>query len=123
MLRETNDQDPYNLTNRGSENQGPNNWRRLWEANKKSRRWAVRAWLQRFSSSALLPRTLSTLACAFDQPEVGAMSKNLMHQTPEDQFLHWRQEMEGKQEEQERQMRELKDLAEHLKCENDHLRA
>ena len=34
MLRETNDQDPYNLTLRGSKDQSPNNWRRLWKANK-----------------------------------------------------------------------------------------
>ena len=35
------------------------------------------------------------------------MSNNLMHQTLEDQFLHWLQEMERKQEEQARQMQEL----------------
>ena len=41
----------------------------------------------------------------------------------EDQFLHWRQDMEKKQEEQARQMKELQERAEHLQCENDRLQA
>ena len=51
------------------------------------------------------------------------MSRNPMIRLPEDQFLHWRQDIEKKQEEQARKMRELQDLVEHLQCENDHLRA
>ena len=31
---------------RGFDDQSPNNWRRFWEFNKKSRRRATRAWLQ-----------------------------------------------------------------------------
>ena len=57
---------------------------------------------------------LSTPSSTSDQPEVGTMSNNPMHQTLEDQFLHWRQEMERKQEEQARKMRELQDRVEHL---------
>ena len=46
-----------------------------------------------------------------------------MHQTLKDQFLHWRQEMERKKEEQVRQMQELQAHAEHLQRENDQLRS
>ena len=46
-----------------------------------------------------------------------------MIQSPEDQFLHWRQDMEKKQEEQARQIGELQDRAEHLQRANDRLRA
>ena len=58
---------------------------------------------------------------AYDLPEVVAVLKNLVHQTPKDQFLHWRQEMERKQEEQARQMQELQARAERLQRENDQL--
>ena len=51
------------------------------------------------------------------------MTSNPVIQLPEDQFLHWRQDMEKKHEEQARQIRELKDRAEHLQRENNHLRA
>ena len=44
-----------------------------------------------------------------------------MNQLPEDQFLHWRQGMERKQEEQVRQMKEFQDQAECLRSENDQL--
>ena len=121
MLRETDDQDPYNLTIKGSEDQSPNNWRHLWEANKKSRRRAARAWLQRFSSSPPLPRILSTPLSSFDLPEAVAMSNNPVHQTHEYQFLHWRQKMERKQEEKVREMQELQAHAERMQRENDQL--
>ena len=51
------------------------------------------------------------------------MSSNPMIQSLEDQFLHWLQDIEKKQEKQARQMRELQDCAEHLQRENDRLRA
>ena len=51
------------------------------------------------------------------------MSSNPMNQSPKDQFLHWRQEMEKKQEEQVRQMKELQCHVERLQHENDQLRA
>ena len=107
MVMESNDQDPYNLTLKGSNVQSPNNWCRLCEANKKSRRHATRAWFQQFSSSPSLPRTLSTPPSTSDLPEAIVMSNNPMHQTPEDQFFHWRQEMEKRQEEQVRHMQQL----------------
>ena len=51
------------------------------------------------------------------------MTSNLVIQAPEDQFLHWRQDMEKKQEEHARQMKELQEHAEHLQRENDRLRS
>ena len=77
-----------------SNDQGNNNWRRLWEPNKKSRLQAARVWLQRLSSSPSSLGTLSVPPFAYDPSEVVAMSTNLMIQSPEDQFLHWRQDME-----------------------------
>ena len=50
------------------------------------------------------------------------MSRNPINPPIEDQFLRWRQEMEAKQEEQARQMAELRERADHLQQENDHLR-
>ena len=49
------------------------------------------------------------------------MPSNPMNQSPKDQFLHWCQEMEKKQEEQARQMKELQGHAERLQRENDQL--
>ena len=60
---------------------------------------------------------------AFESFDTIAMTSNLVIQFPEYQFLHWHQDMEKKQEEQARQMRELQDRVEHLQCENDCLRA
>ena len=50
------------------------------------------------------------------------MSSNLANQLIEDQFLYWRQEMEVKQEEQARQMAELREHANRLQQENERLR-
>ena len=119
MLKESDDQDPYNLTFRGSDDQSLNNWRRLWETNNKSRRWAARAWLQQFSSNRQLSRTLSTPPSTYDILEAVVMLNNPMHQTPENKFLHWCQEMERKQEEQVRQVQELLARAKRLQREND----
>ena len=51
------------------------------------------------------------------------MTSNPMNQSPEDQFLHWRQDMGRKQEEQARHMRELQGRSKCLQRENDKLRA
>ena len=51
------------------------------------------------------------------------MASNSMNQLLEDQFSHWRQDLERKQEEQARQMKELQGQAESLQCENDQLQA
>ena len=55
--------------------------------------------------------------------DTSVMTSNQVIQSPEDQFLHWRQDMEKKQEEQARQMKELQDRTEHLQCENNRLLA
>ena len=60
---------------------------------------------------------------ASDSSDIGAMTSNLVIQSPEDQFLHWRQDMEKKQYEQVRQMKEFQEHAEHLQRENNHLQA
>ena len=51
------------------------------------------------------------------------MSTNPANQPIEDQFLHWYQEMEAKQEEQARQVVELREHENHLQQENERLRA
>ena len=107
----------------GSDDQGNNNWRRLWEPNKKSRLQAARAWLQQLSTSPSSPRTLSITPCASDSLEAVTMSTNPMIQSLEDQFLHWRRDMERKHEEQARQMKELQAHAKRLQTKNDQLRA
>ena len=47
------------------------------------------------------------------------MSCNPMKQSPEDQFFHWRQGMERKQEEQARKMKELQSHVEGSQRNND----
>ena len=89
---------------------GNNNLRRLWEPNRKSCLQAARAWLQRLSSSPSSPVDFSISNPTFDSSKAVAMLNNSMIQSLEDQFLHWRQDMEKKQEEQVRQMKELQDL-------------
>ena len=49
------------------------------------------------------------------------MTSILMNQFLEDQFLHWCRDMERKQEEQARQMKEFQDQAERLQRKNDQL--
>ena len=50
------------------------------------------------------------------------MSCNPMTQLPEDQFFHWRQDMERKQEEQVRKMKELQSHVEGSQRNNDQSR-
>ena len=98
---------------RRSNELGTDNWRRLWESNKNSHRRRARAWLQRLSNSPS-PSVPPTIPIpAFDSSDTGAMTRNPVLLLPEDQFLHWRQDMEKKQEEQARQMKELQERVEH----------
>ena len=106
---------------KGSDDQGSYNLRHLWESDRKSHLQVVRAWLQQLSSSPSSPGTMLIPPSTFDSPEAVAMSSNPMNQSSEDQFLHWRQEMEKKQEEQARQMKELQGHVECLQRENDHV--
>ena len=89
------------------DNQGNNNWHRLWESNIKSCLQAVRAWLQRLSSSPSSSGALSIPYSTYDSPKAVAMMSIRMNQSPKDQFLHWHQDMERNQEEQARRMKEL----------------
>ena len=104
---------------RGFDYQGPYNWHRLWELNIKSHLQATKAWVQRLSSSPPSSGTLLIPPSTSDSSETITMLSNLMIQSPEDQFLHWRQDMEKKQEEQARQMKELQGHVELLQREND----
>ena len=54
--------------------------------------------------------------------EFTTMTTNLVNLTPEDQFLSWCQEIEARQEEQSRQMVELREQANWLREENEPLR-
>ena len=90
-----------------SDDQGNNNWRRLWESNRKSRLQAARTWFQRLSTSPSSRRTLSVPPSTSDSLEAVTMSTDPMIQSPENQFLHLHQDMDRKQEEQVRQMKEL----------------
>ena len=109
------------LMPRGSEDQGPYNWRHLWELNRKSLLHAARAWLQRLSSSLSSLGAPSIPLSTSKSSEAVAMPTNPMNQLLEDQFLHWLQEMEKKQEEQVRQMKELQGHVERFQRENDQL--
>ena len=51
-----------------------------------------------------------------------AMTSNPTNLAPEDQFLLWHQELEARQEEQARQVVELREQANQLREENEHLR-
>ena len=103
------------------DNQGNNNWRRMWEEDRKSRLQIASAWFRQLFSSPSSPGTLLISPSTSDSPEAVAMANIPMIQSPEDQFLHWRQEMEKKQEEQSRQMQELQGCVERLQRENDQL--
>ena len=104
------------LMPRRSNDQGNNNWYRMCESKEKSRLQAARAWLQQLSSSPSSPVALTIPPPASNSSEAVTMSNNPMIQSPEDQFLYWRQDMEKKHEEQARQMKELQDHAELLQC-------
>ena len=101
------------LMPRRLDDQGNNNWRRLWESNRKSRLHATRAWLPRLSSNPSSPVALSIPFPKSDLFKAVAMSNNPMIKSPEDQFFHWYQDMEKKQKEQARQIKELHD---HTEC-------
>ena len=109
------------LMPRKSDDLGDNNWHCLWESNKKSNRKRARAWLQQLSSSPSLLVAPTVPISTSDSSDTNVMTRNPVIQSPVDQFLHWCQDMEKKQEEQAKQMRELQDRIECLQWENDRL--
>ena len=107
-----------------SENSEDYNWRRLWEKpSKKSQRRYARAWVHPLPDDLPLHEVLVVPAHPTGPSEPVTMSRNPANQPIEDPFLRWRQEMEAKQEEQARQMVELREHANHLLQENKLLRA
>ena len=89
---------------------------------RKSQRRFARAWVHPLPSYLPLPEALVVPVHPTGPSEFIAMSSNPTNSPIEDQFLHWRQEMEAKQEEQARQMVELHEHANHLQQENERLR-
>ena len=89
---------PLRLDDRGNS--------RLWESNRKSSLQVVRAKsslqvvrarLQWLSSSPSSLGALSIPHSTSNSPKAVAMTSISMNQSPKDQFLHWRQDMERKQ--------------------------
>ena len=110
MFRQSND----------SEDSRDYNWCRLWETpSKKYQRRYARAWVHPLPSDLSLPESMVVPGHPTGLPEVITMSSNPTNQPIEDQFLCRRQEMEAKQEEQARQMAELREHANFLQQENE----
>ena len=104
------------LMHRGFDDQGNNNCHRLWELNIKSRLHAARVLLQWLSSSFSSLGALSIPHSTSDSSKAVIVTSIPMNQLLEDQFLHWCQDLERKQEEQARQMKELQGHVERLQC-------
>ena len=93
-----------------SKDSGDYNWHRLWETpSRKSQRRYARAWVHPLPSDLPLPEVPVVPVHPTGPSEFVAMSSNPINQPVEDQFLRWRQEIEAKQEEQARQMAELRE--------------
>ena len=92
-----------------SESSRDYNWRRLWKMSiKKSHRRYARAWVYPIPSDLPFPEALVIPNHSTEPLEFIVMSSNPANQPIEDQFLRWRQDMETKQEEQAKQMAELR---------------
>ena len=89
---------------------------------KKFHRRLERAWLQPLSSSPPSPGARSIPHSTFDLSGAVAMSCNPMTQSSENQFFHWCQDLERKQEEQARKMKELQSHVEGSQRNNDQSR-
>ena len=105
------------------QNPGDYNWRRLWETpSKKSQRRYARAWVHPLPSDPPTCKALAIPKHPTRPSEFSTMTSNLANLAPEDQFLLWRQELEARQEEQARQVTELRVQANQLREENERLR-
>ena len=99
------------------------NWHRLWKTlSKKSHRRYARACVHPIPSDLPFPEALVVPDHSTRPLEFIALSSNPANQPIKDQFLHWGQEMEAKQEEHARQMAELHEQANRLQQENERLR-
>ena len=93
-----------------SEDSGDYNWRRLWEMpSKNSQRRYAGAWIHPLPSDLSFPESLVFPDHPIEPLDFITMSSNPTNHPIEDQFLRWRQEMEAKQEEQAKQMAELRE--------------
>ena len=105
-----------------SQNSGDHNWHRLWETpRKKSQRRYARAWILRKKSP--ICKALVVPEHPARSSKFNTMISNPANLAPEDQFLLWHQELEVRQEEQARQMAELRGQTNRLREENERLRA
>ena len=108
----------------GSENSEDYNWRRLWVTlSRKSQRRYARACVHPFPSDLPLHEVLVVPAYPTGLSESVTMFSNPANQPIEDPFLRWSKEMEAKQEEQARQMVELREHANRLQQDKERLRA
>ena len=106
-----------------SQNSGDHNWRRLWEKpSKKAQRWYARAWVHPLPGNLPIYKALAIPKHPLGPSEFTTMTSNPANLAPEDQFLLWRQELEARQEEQARKVAELREQANRLRQENEHLR-
>ena len=81
----------------------------------------MRAWVHPLPCDLSLPESLVVPDHPIGRLEVITMSSNPANQPIEDQFICWRQEIEAKQEEQARQMAELREHVNRLQQENEGL--
>ena len=75
--------------------------------------------LHRLSSDPPLTETLIVPAHSSGSSNPIIMAINLENQSLKDQFLHWRQDIETKQQEQARHMAKLQSRVDNLQHEND----
>ena len=106
-----------------SENLGDHNWRSFWETpSKKSQRRYIRAWVPPLLGDLLISKDSAISQQPAVPSDFTTMTTNPTNLTPEDQLMSWRQEIEGRQEEQTRLMAELREQTSWLREENERLR-
>ena len=104
----------------GSQNSRDHNWRRLLEtSSKKSQGRYARAWVHPLPGDPSICKALAVPKHPTRPSEFSTMTSNPVNLAPEDQFLLWRQELEERQEEQARQVAELRVQVNQLREENE----
>ena len=107
----------------GSQNSGGHNWRRLWETpSKKSQRRYARAWIHPLPGITPICKALAVPEHPARPSKFNTMTRNPTNLALEDQFLLWLQELDVRQEEQARQMAELRGQTNRLREKNERLR-
>ena len=80
-----------------------------------------RAWVHPLPSDPPICKALAIPKHPTGPSEFSTNTSNPMNLTPEDQFLLWRQELEARQEDQAKQVAELREQANRLREENERL--